>query len=111
MAQRTPLPTRLHMIELKQQGLPLAQIAQQLRLSLSCIKKLWRRFRHHGPRGLQPLSCCPKTSHPQQTPEAVRKLMVQIKRAHPHWGRNLSRASCAVATPSAFRIGAPLNGS
>jgi transposase InsO family protein len=74
------------MIELKQQGLTFAQIAERLRLSLSCIKKFWRRFCHHGPPGLQPRSCCPKTPHPQQTPDAVRRLILQIKSAHPHWG-------------------------
>jgi hypothetical protein len=74
------------MIELKQQGLPLAQIAQRLRLSRSCMKKFWRRFRQRGAQGLQPRSCRPHSAHPQQTPEAVRNLMVRIKRTHPHWG-------------------------
>jgi transposase len=86
MAQGTPMAKRLRMIELKQQGLPLAQIAQRLQLSCGCIKKFWRRFCQRGAQGLQPRSCRPHRAHPQQIPEAVRTLMVWIKRTHPHWG-------------------------
>jgi transposase InsO family protein len=77
---------RMQMIELKQHGLSTAQIAHQLQLSRSWVKKFWRRFRHEGQAGLQLRSCRPKTPPPHQTPVTVRQLIVQIKRAHPHWG-------------------------
>ena len=86
MAHATTWQMRKQRIALKQHGMSTTQSAQQLGVSRSWVKKFWWRFRQHGQAGLQPQSCRPKTPAPQQTPSVVRQRIVQIKRAHPHWG-------------------------
>lgn len=86
MAQETTWKIRLRIIELKKQGLTAAQTAEQLGLSLGCVRKFWRRFAQHGTEGLKPRSRRPPGEHPRQTSAAVREAILAAKRAHPHWG-------------------------
>jgi transposase InsO family protein len=86
MATETTLQTRQQIIELKESGLTLSRIAEQLGLSLSCVRKFWRRFRDLGKRGLERLSRRPKKAPSHQTPERVREAILETKREHPGWG-------------------------
>lgn len=86
MALVTTWQMRRQLIARKRHGLTTTQIAHELHLSRSWVKKFWRRFRQQGQAGLQLRSCRPKTPPPHQTPAAVRQLIVQLKRAHRHWG-------------------------
>jgi transposase InsO family protein len=86
MAQDTPWKTRQRIIHLKQQGVKVAEIAEQVGVSPRCVKRLWQRFRAEGEEGLRSRSRRPKTEHPYQVSGSVRKAIEQIKRAHPHWG-------------------------
>jgi transposase len=86
MTTETTLQTRLQMIELKNQGLTAAEVARRLGLSVSCVKKFWRRFRREGEAGLHRRSRRPHEAHPRQMNAVVRTAILKIKRAHPHWG-------------------------
>jgi transposase InsO family protein len=86
MAKETTLQTRQQIIELKESGLTLSRIAEQLGLSLSCVRKLWRRFRDLGNQGLERVSRRPKNAPPHQTPERVRAVILETKRKHLGWG-------------------------
>jgi len=86
MAKETTLQTRQQIIELKENGLPLSRIAEQLGLSLSCVRKFWRRFRDLGKQGLERLSRRPKKAPSHRTPGRVREAIIETKRKHPGWG-------------------------
>ncbi|MGH9832715.1 MAG: helix-turn-helix domain-containing protein [Blastocatellia bacterium] len=86
MAKETTQQTREQIIELKQGGVTLSQIAKRLGLSLGGVRKFWRRFRDLGKQGLERLSRRPKKSPPGQTPKRVREAILETKRKHLKWG-------------------------
>jgi transposase len=85
MAKETTYQTRLIIVELNEKGLSHSEISTKLRLSLSCFKKFWRRFLKEGHLALERQSRSPKRPHPNQTPESVRKLIVETKRKYLKW--------------------------
>lgn len=86
MAKETTLQTRKQILELKQSGLTLSQIAIKLGLSLSCVRKFYRRFRNLGEQGLERCSRRPKKAPAHQTSERKRQAILEIKRNHQKWG-------------------------
>ncbi len=73
----------------KQSGQTLHQIAQELDLSLACVRKWWRRGRDEGLIGLvgRPRGRPPKGILSQFSP-AVQQASLQLKREHKRWGAN-----------------------
>jgi len=86
MAKETTLKTRMQVIELKNSGLTLPQVAAKLDLSLSCVRKFYRRFRDLGQQGLERFSRRPKKAPPHQTSERQRTVILETKRKHLKWG-------------------------
>jgi transposase len=86
MAKETTQQTREQIIELKKSGLTLSRIAQRLGLSLSGVRKFWRRVRDLGKQGLERLSRRPKKTPSQQAPKRLREAILEIKRQHLQWG-------------------------
>jgi len=86
MAKETTQQTREQIIELKESGFSISQIAKRLGLSLSCVKKFWRRFQDSGKQGLERLSRRPKRAPSHQIPERQREAILEIKRQHLKWG-------------------------
>jgi transposase len=86
MAKETTQQTRAQIIELKESGFSISQIAKRLSLSLSCVKKFLRRFRDRGQPGLNRVSRRPKTAPAHQTSERARAAILEIKRHHRTWG-------------------------
>lgn len=86
MAKETTLHTRMQIIELKNKGLTLSQIAAKLALSFECVRKFFRRNRDLGEQGLERLSRRPKKASPHQISKRMREAVLEIKRKHPQWG-------------------------
>jgi transposase len=86
MAKETTLHTRMQIIELKNKGLTLSQIAAKLDLSLDCVRKFFRRNRDLGKQGLERLSRRPKKAPPHQISKHMREVILEIKRKHLKWG-------------------------
>lgn len=86
MAKETTLQTRQQIIELKESGFTLSRIAAKLDLSLSCVRKIWRRFRDLGKQGLERISRRPKHAPQHQTSEREREVILETKRKHLKWG-------------------------
>lgn len=86
MAKETTQQTREQIIELKDSGLTLSQIALRLELSYGCVRKFWRRFRDFGKQGLKRLSRRPRKTSSHQMPERVHEVILETKRKHPKWG-------------------------
>ena len=85
MGQATNLLLRQRIFELRQQGVTIQAIAEQLALSFSTVKSLCRRFRETGSAGLQPdySNCGSKTANRL----AGRKgQAIGQKTLHPKWG-------------------------
>ena len=53
--------------------------------------KLWKRYQKEGPEGLYDRSRAPLRPH-RRTPDEVRELVFEVKKAHPSWGANKVRA-------------------
>lgn len=86
MAKETTQQTRQQIIELKESGLPISQVAKRLGLGQSCVKKFLKRFRELGQQGLERLSRCPKTESAHRTPARTRTAILETKRKHLGWG-------------------------
>jgi transposase len=92
MAKETTQQTREQIIELKKSGLTLSRIAKRLGLSLSGVRKFWRRFRDLGKQGLERLSRRPKKTPSHQAPKRLREAILEIKRKHLQWGAQFIQA-------------------
>lgn len=91
MAKETTLQTREQIIELRNNGLTIPQIADKLNLSFSCVRKFFRRFRDLGKQGLERLSRRPKRAPPNQVSERKREVILETRREHSKWGGSLFR--------------------
>jgi transposase-like protein len=85
MAQRVALTEaeKRYILQRKESGASLGQIAQELTCSFQTVRKWWRYQRD----GRQPR----RRGRPAQGvlstyPEVVRAKAVELKQAHPHWG-------------------------
>src|SRR5215510_14088509 len=85
MAKETTQQTRQQIIELKESGLSISQVAKRLGLSQSCVKKFLSRFRDLGQQGLERLSRRPKTESAHRTPVRARTAILETKRKHLGW--------------------------
>ena len=85
MAQRAALTEaeKAYILQRKQAGTSLGQIAQELCCSPETTRKWWR-LQRKGYR--PPLRGRPKRGVLSTYPEALREKAVELKRAHPHWG-------------------------
>ena len=85
-----PYAHRLEIVERKEKGESLAQIAESLGYSYWGVRQIWRRYRKEGKEGL-------KTRYrsgwqePRTKREIYEKAMA-LKREHPKWGAGLIRS-------------------
>lgn len=81
-----PMDERVRFISAHQSGLySVAELCRQYGISRKTAYKWLDRYAQDGPQGLHERSRAPHTcSH--KTPEQVRQALVQMRRAHPHWG-------------------------
>jgi hypothetical protein len=87
------VPIRQQIIEQRQQGASIAQIAQALQRSYWSIRTIVRRYRDQGEAGLVPKyqNCGAKGSRFSQR---VQRGALWLKRHHPRWGGVALFVSC-----------------
>jgi transposase-like protein len=78
LARLTPLGRR-GMVQRLQAGEPLAQVARQLQLSTTTVRRWWRRYQVEGVAGLQNRSSRPHRS-PRALPRWRRRQILQLRR-------------------------------
>jgi transposase len=90
MPAALPLPRRQQIVALRQAGLSLPAIAQQLQLAPSTVRDWWHRYRDQGEAGLQTHydRCGPPAA---RTAPAVVQAVLALRQAHPSWGAGLIR--------------------
>lgn len=89
MKKRAPLTQaeKEHIYEGKLQGRALAEMAREVRCSLSCARKWWRRGRDHGWQGLRARRCgARRTEILSRFDERIADKSLSHKRSHPRWG-------------------------
>jgi Helix-turn-helix domain len=89
MPRPIPVPVRLAMFRLWQQGRAPAQIAEALDLSPISVRRLIRRFRGRGSDGIAPDYRPPRTASPSDSDFAM--AAIRLRREHPTWGAGLIR--------------------
>src|SRR5947199_6018671 len=90
MPRALPTTVRHEVLVVHQQGLSLAQVAAQLRLPYSSVRRIWRRYRTDPSRPLAPdYSRCGRT--PTPAAQALVQAACQMKQEHPTWGAGLIR--------------------
>ena len=68
-----------------EEGLPVEQVARDLRVGLSTLGKWIRKYRTQGEAGLERKARQPRNRKPQVAP-AVKAQVVAVKRRHPDFG-------------------------
>jgi transposase len=104
MPRALPLPLREQLVELRQRGLSLAEVARQLAVPYRSVWRLWHRYAQRGSAGLAPdyAHCGPQGC---QFPAPLKQAALTLKQAHPRWGAGLIRLQLAEQFP-----GEPLPG-
>jgi len=94
--RRTTHQDRIKMIELKQTGYTLAQIAEHMGLHRDTVRTWWRRYRDAGWEALQPSQKPNAKPGPMsQFDSLVRYVALRLKRQHPGWGAPVLLATMA----------------
>jgi transposase len=90
MPAALPLPRRQQIVALRQAGLSLPAIAQQLQLAPATVRDWWHRYRDQGETGLQTHydRCGPRAA---RTAPLVQQAVLTLRREHPTWGAGLIR--------------------
>jgi transposase len=90
MPQAWPLALREQVVARHQQGEPLTQIAEALKIPARTVRRWWHRYQASGPEGLRThySHCGPKAP---KAPKAVHAAALEMKREHPSWGGGLIR--------------------
>jgi len=100
MTNVIPVPLRRDIVTRHQAGEPFSEIAQQLRLSVWGVRKIWRQYRDQGEAGL----AIRYRQSGRSGPRAERKIYraaVWLKRRHRGWGAGLIRVLLAERYPQA----------
>jgi|Deesub1362A_J573_1020465.scaffolds.fasta_scaffold13282_1 transposase len=88
MPGAVPRPTREEIVRRHEQGESLRRIAEGLGLSFWTVRKVWRRYRDEGERGLRPrYDRC--GWHGLRFERKVYRAALWLKRLHPRWGAPL----------------------
>jgi hypothetical protein len=98
MPRAVPLPLREQMVQFRNQGHSLVEIAHMLEMSYRTVREIWRRYRQQGEAGLQIHyeHCGPRGI---QFPVALHEAALSLKREHPRWGGGLIRVELAPLFP------------
>ena len=90
MPQAIPVPIREKIVKLKKRGKTIEAIAEQLELSFSTVRQIWRRYRDKGEEGLAiNYQCCGRRGI--RSPQFVSKQAIKLRTEHPKWGAGLIR--------------------
>ena len=97
MSQRnTTVAERHHFVDLKLQGHPLREIAEQTGWSFYCVRYWWRQYRNGGREALDPPDKRKQRGGPMSTFSGViRFAFLRIKKEHPTWGAEVARPRVA----------------
>jgi putative transposase len=87
----------------------MTELCTRFGISRECGYRWLRRYRASGPAGLQNRSSAPH-SHPSQISGWIREMLIEAKRAHPHWGPRkivafLERRRPELRLPAASTVG------
>ncbi|HVK84050.1 MAG TPA: IS481 family transposase [Kofleriaceae bacterium] len=93
-----PVTERMTFVKRLEQGERMAELCREYGISRKTGYKYLERFRQHGPEGLFDYSRAP-IGRPQTTSEAVVKLVLDARRAHPTWGPKKLRAWLTTKQP------------
>lgn len=85
MPWRHPMSERMRFLARLQAGERMSELCAEYGISRKTGYKFKERFEQRGPAGLYDLPRRPKHS-PARTPEAIRDLLLGIRREHPTWG-------------------------
>ena len=90
MPQAWPLALREQVVQRHQQGEPLTEIADALKVPYRTVRRWWHRHQQEGVEGLHTryAHCGPKGP---KAPPAVHAAALELKREHPSWGAGLIR--------------------
>jgi hypothetical protein len=94
MPRALPLAVREQVVQRRQQGQALVEIAGQLGLSYRTVRQTWQRFRKQGAAGLaiHYERCGPRGI---RFCAAIHQRALALKREHPRWGATLIRLQLA----------------
>ena len=85
MGQATGILLRERIIQLKQEGLTLAKISEDLSLTYSNVRSIWGRYQKEGELGLQ--TCYSNCGKPKPSPDnVVYRASLWLKHLHSQWG-------------------------
>ena len=79
------LNERMRFVIRLESGERMVDLCREFGISRKTGYKFWNRFKNGGPTALGDFSRRPG-SHPNQTPDEIRELVVLARRAHPTWG-------------------------
>lgn len=86
-----PVNERMRFVTRLEAGEMMSELCREFGISRKSGYRTWDRYRKFGGVGLLDQSRKPITS-PKRTPDAVRKLIVDLKREKPHWGASKLRS-------------------
>src|SRR4051812_39175315 len=96
MPRPIPVPIRLTMFRLWEQGRETSQIAALLGLPGSTVRRFVAKFRQHGAAGIPPAYPVASTDE-AMFPETIQAAL-RLRREHPSWGAGLIRVHLLQAT-------------
>ena len=85
MSSVIPVPVRRFIVERHLKGESLRSIANELCLSVSGVRKIWRRYRDHGDAGLI-IGYGQSGRRGLRSDRLIYRCAVWLKRRHPGWG-------------------------
>ncbi|MBD2030946.1 hypothetical protein H6F55_13205 [Phormidium sp. FACHB-322] len=100
MTSVIPVPLRREIVRRHEAGETLSGIAQQLKLSVWGVRKIWRQYRDKGEAGLAIRYQYSGRSGPRGE-RLIYRAAVWLKRRHPRWGAGLIRVLLAERYPQA----------
>jgi putative transposase len=107
------LDERMHFISRAKSGEKVTELCKEFGISRKTAYKFMNRFETHGPQGLHDVSRRPHHS-PNQTPEAIKSLILRTKQDKETWGASkirefLIRRNPDLKIPSRFTVHEILN--
>ena len=85
MGKALPLSLRQKIVQLKRTGKKLLDIALEMQLSYSTVRRIWERYKEKNAPGLAPAYHLCGISGPRCEP-IIHRASLWLKRLHPGWG-------------------------
>src|ERR1700741_3695593 len=100
MPEIVKVPIREMIVKKHKEGRSLREIAQQLSISQSPERQIWRRYRDRGEEGLKPDYQRGGRRGPR-TEKLIYRAAIYLKKRHPKWGAKLIKVTLKKKWPTA----------